>query len=157
MSTRRLAVVTLVLFALAVPLAVAVQAGQKPAAGDLGFGKWNFAGKDKTGAVWTGPLVIEKPDTNMFDPQQYIAQGNLQIKNADGGGKGALSPIAYDPGTRAFTMGGISKYGGSVYTAVLSPDGKSLLKGTWKEAEYLSDTKTTRVVSEGEWSATRVD
>lgn len=156
MIARRIALVALALFALAAPLVLAVQAGQKPAAGDLGFGKWKFIGKDKAGVAWTGPLVIEKLDANMFDPAKYVAQGDLRIETADGAGKGANPPIAYDPATRVFTMGGISKYGGSVYTAVLSPDGKSLLKGIWKETEWLSDEKTTRVVSEGEWSATRV-
>jgi hypothetical protein len=79
-----------------------------------------------------------------------------RIETADGAGKGANPPIAYDPATRVFTMGAESDYGGSVYTAVLSPDGKSLTKGAWKETERSSDEKEKRVVSEGVWSAARI-
>ena len=156
MTARRLAVVTLVLFALGAPLVLSARPGQKSAAADLGFGKWQFAGKDKAGVAWTGTLIIEKTDPSMFDPQKVIAQGNLQLESADGSGKSFLSPISYDPATRAFTLGGDSDYGGAVYIAVLLPDGKSLAKGAWKETEWLSGEKKKRLVSEGEWSAARV-
>ena len=89
MIARRIAVVTAILLAFAAPLLLAagapgaVQAGQPTGAGgsDLGFGSWKFTGKDKSGVVWTGTLVIEKLDADQFDPQKYIAQGNLRIES----------------------------------------------------------------------------
>jgi hypothetical protein len=44
-------------------------------------------------------------------------------------------------------MGAESDYGGSVYTAVLSPDAKRLTRGVWKETERSSDEKEKRTVS----------
>jgi hypothetical protein len=162
MIARRFAVVTIILLAFAVPVFLAAgvaAAGQKAPARDpdLGFGSWTFTGKDKAGVVWAGTLAIEKLDAGQFDPEKYIAQGDLRIESADGGGKGANPPIGYDPATRVFTMGAESDYGGAVYTAVLSPDGKRLTKGTWRETERWSNEKEKRVVSEGEWSATRIE
>lgn len=165
MIPRRILIATVFLLALAAPLILAAgapgafRAGHSAGGGgsDLGVGNWKFTGKDKAGVVWTGTLAIEKLDTGMFDPQKYIAQGNLQIESADGGGKGANPPVQYDPATRVFTMGAESDYGGSVYTAVLSPDGKRLTKGVWKETERGSDEKEKRVVSEGAWSAVRIE
>lgn len=165
MIIRRIAIVIVILFALATPLFLAAGVAGSVSAGaqavssgpGLGFGTWAFTGKDKTGVIWTGTLVIEKLDTSQFDPQQYIAQGDLRIESADGGGKGANPPIRYDPATCVFTMGAESDYGGAVYTAVLSPDGKRLTKGTWRETERWSNEKEKRVVSEGEWSATRIE
>ena len=163
--SRRIAIVTVILFALATPLFLAAGvAGFVPAGPQavslgpgLGFGTWAFTGKDKAGVVWTGTLGIEKLDASQFDPQKYIAQGNLRIENAGGDGKGATPPIRYDPATRVFTMGAESDYGGAVYTAVLSPDGKRLTKGTWRETDRSSNEKEKRVVSEGEWSATQIE
>ncbi len=165
MIPRRIAFATVFLFAFAAPLILAAgapgagRAGQPAGAGvaDLGFGNWSFTGKDMAGVVWTGTLGIEKLDTSMFDPLKYVAQGNLRIESADGGGKGANPPVQFDPATRVFTMGAESDYGGSVYTAVLSPDGKRLTKGVWKETERGSDEKEKRVVSEGQWSAVRIE
>lgn len=165
MIPRRIAFATVILLAFAAPLILAagvpgaVRAGQPAGTGvsDLGFGNWKFTGKDKARVVWTGTLGIEKLDADQFDPQKYIAQGNLRIETAEGSAKGANPPIRYDPATRVFTMGAESDYGGAVYTAVLSPDGKRLTKGVWKETERGSDEKEKRVVSEGIWSATRIE
>jgi hypothetical protein len=162
MNTRRVSLYVVVLLALAsIPIlaAGAVVAGPRTASRDrdLGFGTWEFTGKDKAGTVWKGTLVIEKPDRSMFESPQVIAQGNLQLEAADGRGLGALTPIQYDPATRIVTMGGESKYGGAVYTAILAPDGKTLTKGTWRETEWVSEEKKTRLASEGEWSATRIE
>ena len=165
MIIRRVAIVTVILFALATPLFLAAGvAGFVPAGPQavslgpgLGFGTWAFAGKDKAGVVWKGTLGIEKLDASQFDPQEYIAQGNLWIESAGGEAKGANPPIRYDPATRVFTMGAESDYGGAVYTAVLSPDGKRLTKGTWRETDRSSSEKEKRVVSEGEWSATLIE
>lgn len=100
MIIRRIAIVTVILFALATPLFLAAGvAGFVPAGPQavslgpgLGFGTWAFTGKDKAGVVWTGTLGIEKLDASQFDPQKYIAQGNLRIENAGGDGKGANPP-----------------------------------------------------------------
>lgn len=136
-----------------------VAAGPRPAGPDqgLGFGTWEFAGKDKTGTAWKGTLVIEKPDRNMFESSNVFAQGNFQLEAADGSGLGALTPVQYDPVKRVVTMGGEGDYGGTTFTAVLSADGKRMTKGTWREVEWVSETKTKRLVREGEWSATRVE
>jgi hypothetical protein len=157
MISRRIVLVALVCFALSPFLLVA--AGPRPAGPDqgLGFGTWEFTGQDKTGTVWKGTLVIEKPDRNMFESPKVIAQGNLQIAAADGSGLGALAPIQYDPEKRIVTMGGDGDYGGTTFTAVLSADGKRLTKGAWRETEWVSETKTKRLVREGEWSATRIE
>jgi hypothetical protein len=165
MIIRRVVIVTVILFTLATPLFLAagiagpVPAGPQAASQGpgLGFGTWAFTGKDKAGIVWKGTLGIEKLDASQFDPQEYIAQGNLWIESAGGEAKGANPPIRYDPATRVFTMGAESDYGGAVYTAVLSPDGKSLTKGTWRETDRSSNEKEKRVVSEGEWSATLIE
>jgi hypothetical protein len=165
MIIRRIALVAVIQFALATPLFLAAGvAGSVPAGPQavslgpgLGFGTWAFTGKDKAGVGWTGTLGIEKLDESQFDPQKYIAQGNLRIESVGGDGKGANPPIRYDPATRVFTMGAESDYGGAVYTAVLSPDGKRLTKGTWRETDRSSNEKEKRVVSEGEWSATRIE
>jgi hypothetical protein len=165
MIIRRVVIVTVILFALAAPLFLAAGgAGSVPAwpravsqSPGLGFGTWAFTGKDKAGVVWKGTLGIEKLDASQFDPQEYIAQGNLWIESAGGEAKGANPPIRFDPATRVFTMGGESDYGGAVYTAVLSPDGKRLTKGTWRETEWSSSDKQKHLVSEGEWSATLIE
>jgi hypothetical protein len=165
MIIRRVVIVTVILFTLAAPfflsagIAGPVPAGPQAASRGpgLGFGTWAFTGKDKAGVVWKGTLGIEKLDASQFDPQEYIAQGNLWIESAGGEAKGANPPIRYDPATRVFTMGAESDYGGAVYTAVLSPDGKRLTKGTWRETDRSSNEKEKRVVSEGEWSATLIE
>jgi hypothetical protein len=157
MISRRIVLVALACLALNPLLLVA--AGPRPAGPDqgLGFGTWEFTGQDKTGTAWKGTLVIEKPDRNMFESPTVIAQGNLQLEAADGSGLGALTPIQYDPEKRIVTMGGEGDYGGTTFTAVLSADGKRLTKGTWREIEWVSETKTKRLVREGEWSATRTE
>jgi len=159
MILRRRAIVAFPLLTLVPLLLVAAAAGPRPAGPDqdLGFGTWEFTGQDKTGTVWKGSLVIEKADRNMFESPEVIAQGNLQIAAADGSGLGALTPVQYDPAKRIVTMGGEGDYGGTTFTAVLSADGKRMTKGTWREVEWVSETKTKRLVREGEWSATRVE
>jgi hypothetical protein len=155
MSSRRTAFAALVLIGFAAPLilSAALLAGQKPAQnGGLDFGKWTFTGKDKAGRTWTGTLIVEKVDTGMFDAKKYAAQGRLDIQASDGSGNGVLTPITFDPATRAFQLGVDSEYGSMVFKAALSADGKSLTKGTWKETE-----RDYKVIGEGEWSAMRID
>lgn len=157
MNTRRVNFAVFVLLVSAPFLPLLSGAAPSGPDQDLGFGTWNFTGNDKAGTVWKGTLVIEKPDRSMFDSPKAIAQGNLQIEASDGRALGALTPIQYDSATRLVTMGGDSDYGGTVYTAVLSADGKRLTKGTWREMEWISETGTKRLASEGEWSATKVE
>ncbi len=153
MFSRRTAVLSVLFLAFAAPLVLAAApAGQKAQTTGLEFGKFTFTGKDKAGVTWTGTLIIEKTDANMFNPQKYVAEGRLDIQGSDGSGKGALTPITYDAVTRAFKLGEESEYGSMVFKAVLSADGKSLTKGTWKETE-----QGDKVIGEGEWSATRTD
>lgn len=126
---------------------------------DLGpsVGTWKLTAKDKAGVAWTGKLVIEKLDPKEYDPKKFVAVTNLEMENADGATRGTYAPMRYDPATRVVTIGEDSDYGGTVYTAVLSPDGKALTDGVWKETERRSDEKEKRVRSEGEWSATRAE
>ena len=165
MITHRLIVAASILFALtAFPGFTAGTPGVDPswrqASGQdfsPAFGTWKFMGKDKTGVVWTGKLVIEKLNPEWINPQVYVAGGKIAIENADGAGKGLDAGVAYDPVTRVITIGEDSDYGGAVYTAVISPDWKSLTKGVWRETDRLTDDKKKPVTSEGEWSATRVE
>jgi hypothetical protein len=166
MISRRLSVIIIVALTLGAPLVLAAGAsgaalaGQQPVGQDNGpaFGNWKYTGKDKAGVVWTGTLVIEKLDPQQFNPQKYIAVGDIRSENPDGSsGKGLRAAIQYDPATRVVMIGEDSDYGGAVYTAVLSPDGKTLSNGVWRETERGSDEKEKLVTSEGEWSATRVE
>jgi hypothetical protein len=122
-----------------------------------GIGSGFFNG---LGAVGEAELGHFDPSSN--DYSWVKLSGSYEIVSLYGNiavvdGKGANPPIRYDPATRVFTMGAESDYGGAVYTAVLSPDGKRLTKGTWRETDRSSNEKEKRVVSEGEWSATRIE
>lgn len=163
MNTRRISSAIFVLSA-AISLLSAGVPGSVPAGpnstaldSNLALGTWKFTGKDKAGVVWTGNLVIAKADPNTVNPDRCVAQGDLKIENADGAGKGIFSGIQFDSAKRLVILGEDSDYGGTVYTAVLSADGKSLTKGVWKETDRLTADKKKPIISEGKWSATLAD
>lgn len=112
------------------------------------LGKWEFTGKDNTGVAWTGTLTIEKLDPNRFDTNKYHSMCSLQVESASTS-SGVEAPCKYDPSTRALSFStGVSTT--HSYTAVLSPDGKSLTKGKWTESK--TDGQKS-VVQTGDWSA----
>ena len=118
-------------------------------AGDTGpaFGKWQFTGKDNTGVVWTGTLTIEKLDPNRFDAVKYQSMCDLDVQSKTAG-RGVGAPGQYAPATRALSFStGMSEV--TTYTAVLSPDGKSLTQGKWTVTKKAGNI----LVSSGTWSA----
>ncbi len=131
---------------------------QAKASGPAIGSTWAFTGKDSKGVAWTGKIEFAKLDTSMFEPGQHYCSANLDLQDANGGGMGAATFTDFDPATRVVTIGGESDYGGSVYTAILSADGKSLKSGKWLSTERSSEekeqNKPKRVLSEGTWSAT---
>jgi hypothetical protein len=165
MTAHRIAVVSFALFMVGAPLVLAAGApgrspsGHQAAQQDFSpaFGTWKFTGKDKNGVAWTGTLILEKPNPDWINPQKYVAGGKIEIESADGAGKGLDGGVAYDPVTRVITIGDDSDYGGAVYTAVISPDWKSLTKGVWRETDRLTADNKKPTLSEGEWSATQAE
>lgn len=147
MSANRITVTILTLTMLCAAHGLAGNAG--PA-----FGKWQFTGKDSAGVVWTGTLAIEKLDLNRFNTNKYHFMCNLEVQSASTG-RGVEAPGTYDPAARAVSFStGISEI--TSYTAVLSPDGKSLTQGKWtvtKKADKKSGQAGMIVVSAGTWSA----
>jgi hypothetical protein len=113
------------------------------------LGKWEFTGKDSAGVAWNGTLNIEKLDPNRFDANKYHSMCSLQVQSATSS-HGVEAPCRYDPATRtvSFSTGVSTTHS---YTAVLSPDGKSL-KGKWTESKG-DRPKDMTVVKTGEWSA----
>jgi hypothetical protein len=117
-------------------------------------GAWKFTGKDNAGVVWTGPLTLGKVDPDRFGVGKYHSMCELNVKSA--GGERAVSiPATYDASTRVFTFANEMSMGGVTYTAVLSPDGKSLTQGKWRETERKFGEKEKKVVGTGEWSAVK--
>jgi hypothetical protein len=115
--------------------------------GGPAFGKWQFNGKDNAGVVWTGTLTIEKLDPNRFDTVKYQFMCDLEAKSANSE-NGVSAPGRYDQAARSLSFStGISQT--TSYTAVLSPDGKSLTEGKWTVTKKAGNT----VVSSGTWSA----
>ena len=122
-----------------------------PAADTAGpsFGKWAFTGKDDKGVAWTGTLVIEKLDTNRFDAARFHSMCNLDMKSATAG-KGIETPCAWDPKTREVSFKTTDT---ASYTAILSPDGKTLTRGKWTDSEKDFKTRKVTVIRTGTWSA----
>jgi hypothetical protein len=126
----------------------AAQGAVSLAAGPPSFGKWEYTGLDNSGANWTGTLTIEKVDPTKWDAKRYFALCEVEERSLDPN-KGTRSVQAlceYDGRTRtvSFTFLGSKLHS---FSAVLSPDGKSLTSGKWTE------TKGTTVVRSVEWSA----
>jgi hypothetical protein len=117
------------------------------------LGKWEFAGKDNTGLVWSGTLDIQKLDPAKFDAKKYISLCSLEVQSTDSskGTKGVEAPCKWDPSSRLLTFGDTWP-ALNVYTAVLSADGKSLTQGKWTERNFVRGNAGP-VVRSGEWSA----
>ncbi len=154
MSTSRM--ITTLLTITAVSLAIGVPApaaDQGPAKRGPQLGKWEFTGKDNTGLAWSGTLSIEKLDPARFDANKYHSLCILEVKSSDPskGTKGVEEPCEWNPDTRTVTFG--NTYPAvSVYTAVLSGDGKALTQGKWTESKVVRG-QVAGVVRSGQWSA----
>jgi hypothetical protein len=103
-----------------------------PAAKTL-IGKWDFTAKDGKGVQWTGALQIARQDGGGIECDLNMSSANS--------GKGMGGGCDYDSKTRTLTFTGGSDSSKFSFTAVLSPDGKSLTQGRWDAA--------------GSWSAVR--
>jgi hypothetical protein len=150
----RILLLTFVLTLICAPCIVAADPGQGQPAAKAGpaLGEWKFTGKDNAGVVWTGKLTLGKVDPDRFNVEKYHSMCNLEAKSASSE-RGVEIPATYDAATRVFTFQNEMSMGGVTYTAVLSPDGKSLTQGKWRETDKNFGEKEKRVVSTGEWSA----
>jgi len=101
------------------------------------LGKWEFAGKDDTGAAWKGVIDIR------IDNEDVACDVNIQGPKFSSGIGG---PFECRPDRKNFECA----ISGNSFTAVLSSDGKRLTNGKWtlKEDDFLKSPKIT-----GNWSA----
>jgi hypothetical protein len=110
--------------------------------GNVLAGKWEFKGKDGAGVQWSGELAITKLQPNSFDPASYTNECDISVSSANSG-KGMSGPCLYDLQTRRLSFSGGDGSSKFSFTAVLTPDGKSLAQGRWVEGAS----------SDGSWSA----
>jgi hypothetical protein len=125
-------------------------AGQQPAAESKGLilGKWAFDGKDDKGVVWTGTLTIGELDTTRFNTGEYHSMCILEAESKASSNV-VDTPCVWDPLKREVSFG----TGISVYTAILSADGKSMTQGRWTESDKDFRTRKVTVTKTGDWSA----
>jgi hypothetical protein len=150
MSAKRIAVATLTVTILCAAHSLAANSSSGPS-----LGKWEFTGKDNTGLAWTGTLTVEKLDPDRFDTNKYHSMCNLEVQSSSSG-RGVEAPCRYDPNTRAVSFSTRTMASESSYTAVLSPDGKSLAQGQWTESkkdDRKSGQSGVAVFKTGAWSA----
>ncbi len=100
--------------------------------GNVLVGKWEFNGKNGAGVQWRGDLAITKLQQDGFDPASYTNECDINLSSANSG-KGMSGPCLYDLQTRRFSFAGGDGSSKFSFTAVLSPDGKSLAQGRWVE------------------------
>jgi hypothetical protein len=153
MSTRSVIVTFLTVAALSLVIGIPAPAeDQGPAKSGPRLGTWEFTGKDTTGATWTGTLKFEKLDPVRFEAK-YHSFCILDVKSSERGQgvKGVEEPCEWNPQTRVVKFG--DTYPAvSVYSAVLSDDGKSLTQGKWTESKVVRG-QLAGVVRSGQWSA----
>ncbi len=132
---KRYAVVLGLMLAAGMAAQVHAQSAGLPADGggmDPLFKKWDFAGTDSSGVAWRGTLTIGELDPKRFDPNpakyNHMCELKLQSASKD---RGVETTCLYDPQTRTLSFGGGGFSNKYSYTAVLSPDGKSLIQGRW--------------------------
>jgi hypothetical protein len=124
-----------------------VYAGPSAESGGPALGKWEFTGKDDLGASWTGMLAVQKLDTNSFDANRFHSMFTLEATSGDSS-YGVEAPCRWEPSTREVSF----STGSSAYTAILSPDGKSLIQGKWTNSERDYRTRKATVIRTGVWS-----
>jgi hypothetical protein len=121
-------------------------AGQQPqTCGESGpsLGDWQFTGTDSKGGAWTGTLKMKELDPAQFDASKYQCECDLEART-EHSGKGVAAPCRYDPAKRVVSFS-------SSWTANLSPDGRTLTRGTWSESDR--DAEGKPVVVTGKWTA----
>lgn len=142
----------IILTILTLSMLCAAAAGQQAVNSGPSLGKWAFTGKDNTGVDWKGTLTISKLDPDRFNAEKYHSICSLETESA-ATSKGVEAPCTYDPAARAiaFSTGVETDIS---YTAVLSPDGKTL-KGKWTETTKPNRRtgQTAKLVQSGEWTA----
>jgi hypothetical protein len=151
MSTRRIIITLLTITALCLAIGIpATAAEQGSAKSGPALGKWEFSGKDNSGAVWSGTLTMEKLDPVRFEAK-YYSLCILDVESPNQGTKGVEEPCDWNPDTRTVSFG--NTYPAvNVYTAVLSADGKALTQGKWTESKVVRG-KAGGVIRSGQWSA----
>jgi len=121
-----------------------------PAAENSGplLGKWAFTGKDDHGVAWTGTLTIKKLDTDNFNADKFHSIFSFELESASSG-RGVEAPSKWDPIKQEVSVNS----GGTSYTAILSPDRKSMTQGKWTESEKDFKTRKVTITNTGVWSA----
>jgi hypothetical protein len=103
------------------------------------LGKWTFTGRDAKGVVWNGTLEITSLGNFSSDSGKYSNMCDLNVQSGNAG-KGFGAGCLYNALNKTLTWLS-DEYS---FTAVLSPDGKSLTQGKWVEKG-----------AAGSWSAKR--
>ncbi len=113
---------------------------------DASVGKWEVTAKDGKGVSWKGTLTVGDLDPEQFSPdpsRNHLC--DLTLESPEGGGRGRQTPCFFNAQTRTLTFGADSKYDKFSYKAVLSPDGKSFLQGSWTEEDSGTGTWSARM------------
>ncbi|MGE5486243.1 MAG: hypothetical protein ACM3ZB_00305 [bacterium] len=138
------------LSAAALVVLFAVLASPAYAADGPALGKWAFTGKDNSGLVWKGTLMIEKIDPDRFQDAKYHSMCDLTMESTDEtqGTMGVAAPCTFDAQSRtiSFSTGATRIW---VFSAVVSADGKSLSNGKWTR----TNASDNSIIETGEWSA----
>jgi hypothetical protein len=103
------------------------------------LGKWTFTAKDAKGVVWNGTLEITSLGDYSSESGKHSNMCDVSMQSGNTG-KGFGAGCLYNSLNKTLTWLN-DEYS---FTAVLSPDGKSLLQGKWTEKG-----------AAGSWSAKR--
>jgi hypothetical protein len=125
-----------------------VHAGPSADGGGPPPGKWQFIGNDDKGVSWSGILKVQKLDTSLFDAERFHSMFILDATFGDSS-YGVEAPCKWDSFRREVSFG----TGNAAFTAILSPDGKSMTQGKWTESERDHRTRKANVKRTGDWSA----
>jgi hypothetical protein len=104
-------------------------------------GKWAFQGRDDKGVAWKGTVRITADE----DGRTCL----VSMQATDLEGRGVDGPCKWNSDQRELTFGRRL----ATFTAILSPDGNSLINGTWTESEEDDETRKATVKRTGTWTA----
>ena len=149
MTMKRIILSVLIITIICMVQGLAVHAGPSTENSGPPLGKWEFTGKDSKGVSWTGTLVVQKLDTKRFDADKFHSMCSLEMKSANST-NAVDTPCKWEPNKRevSFSTGDTASY-----TAILSPDGKSLTQGKWTDSEKDYRTRKITIKRTGVWSA----
>jgi hypothetical protein len=118
---------------------------------DASVGKWEVTAKDGKGKAWKGTLTIGDLDPNQFspDPAKRNHLCDLNLESPEGAGRGRQTPCLFNPQTKTLTFGSDGRFDKFSYSAVLSPDGKSFVQGSWTEEDAGTGTWSARLSGSG--------